>query len=69
MKILLSIFLIFLRLWVGYHILSWIISESFHPELHSLSEIEVYLVVMVFDNWISKSQDNIEFKIVKNEED
>lgn len=69
MKILLSIFLIFLRLWVGYHIISWLVAESVHPELHSMSEIEFYLVVMVFDGWIAKSQDNIQLTVVKNEED
>lgn len=69
MKILLSIFLIFLRLWVGYHIISWLVVESVHPELHSMSEIEFYLVVMVFDGWIAKSQDNIQLTVVKNEED
>jgi hypothetical protein len=34
-----------------------------------MSEIEFYLVVMVFDGWIGKSQDNIELTVVKKEED
>jgi hypothetical protein len=68
MKILLSLFLIFLRIWVGYHITSWLVAEASKPELHSMSEIEFYLVIMVFDGWIGKSQDNIELTVVKKEE-
>jgi len=69
MKLLLSLFLIFLRLWIGYHIIKWLVGEYHYPELHSMSEIEFYLVVMVFDGWIGKSQDNIELKVTKKEED
>ena len=68
MKVLLSLFLIFLRLWIGYHILSWLVAESVHPELHSMSDIEFYLIVMVFDGWVSKSQNNIELTVLKKEE-
>ena len=68
MRLLLSIFLILSRIYVGYHVLAWIISKSSHPELHSVSEIEIYLVLMVFDTWVAKSQDNIDIKITKNEE-
>jgi hypothetical protein len=69
MKVLLSLFLIFLRLWVGYHIISWLVLEYSHPESHSISEIEFYLVLMVFDGWIGKSQDNVELTVIKKEED
>jgi hypothetical protein len=68
MKVLLSLFLIFLRLWVGYHIISWLVEEYSRPEFHSMSEIEFYLVVMVFDGWISKSQNNIDLKVTKEED-
>ena len=63
-----SIFLIFIRIWVGYHVIFWLISESLHPELHNITEIEFYLVIMVFDTWAAKSQDNIDIKVIKNEE-
>jgi hypothetical protein len=43
--------------------------EYSYPQLHSISEIEFYLVIMVFDGWIGKSQDNIDIKVVKVEED
>ena len=69
MKVLLSLFLIFLRLWIGYHIISWLVAKYSHPEFHSMSEIEFYLVLMVFDGWITKSQDNIELTVIKKEED
>ncbi len=69
MKVLLSLFLIFLRLWIGYHIVSWLIKEYTHPEFQSMSEIEFYLVLMVFDGWVAKSQNNIELTVVKSDED
>jgi hypothetical protein len=68
MKILFSFFLIFLRLWIGYNVLAWLIAESYHPELHTISEIEIYLVVMIFDTWISKSHEDIDIKIIKKDE-
>jgi len=69
MKVLLSLFLIFLRLWIGYHIISWLVREYSHPEFHSMSDIEFYLVIMVFDGWVAKSQNNIELTVHKKEED
>ena len=68
MRILLSIFLILSRIYIGYHVLAWIIAKSVHSELHSVSEIEIYIVLIVFDTWVAKSQDNIDIKITKNEE-
>jgi hypothetical protein len=68
MKILFSFFLIFLRLWIGYNVLAWLIAEAYHPELHTISEIEIYLVVIIFDTWISKSHEDIDIKIIKKDE-
>lgn len=68
MKIVFSFFLIFLRIWVGYNVLSWIVTKSFHPEMHSISEIEVHLVILIFDIWLGKSQDNIEIQLRKDDE-
>jgi hypothetical protein len=67
MKILFSIFLIIGRLWIGFTILSWVIKKMMTPTLHNISEIEVYLVLMIFDTWISISQNNIDISIVKKE--
>jgi hypothetical protein len=68
MKILFSIFLIFLRIWVGYRVLAWVIAKSFHPELHTISEIETYLVVIIFDTWIAKSQESLDIQILRRDE-
>jgi hypothetical protein len=68
MKILFSIFLIFLRIWVGYKVLAWVIAKSFHPELHTISEIEIYLVVIIFDIWIAKSQESFDIQILRKDE-
>ena len=67
MKILFSIFLIIGRLWIGFTILSWVIKKMIAPTLHNISEIEVYFVLMIFDTWISISQNNIDISIVKKE--
>lgn len=37
--------------------------------MHSISEIEIYLVITIFDIWIGKSQDNIDIRFTKNDED
>lgn len=57
MKILISLIVILLRLFIGFKILSWIGQEINNPDLHSVSEIEVYLIAVIFDIWIT-SQDN-----------
>ena len=61
MKILLSIFLIVIRLIVGFNIISWLINEFVKPESHSISEIEFYLVFLLFDIWISISNNGIDY--------
>ena len=63
MKIILSIFLILCRLFVGIKILYWIVVKIKYPEIHSISEIELCLVIAVFDTWISSSQSGIDIKI------
>jgi hypothetical protein len=62
MRIIIAIFLILCRFWVGFKILSWIVSEYNSPELHSISEIELYLVIIFFDTWVSLSQTDIDIK-------
>ena len=57
MKVIIAIILIFTRLVIGFNILSWIISEINRPELHQISEIEIYLVAMVFDIWLTSHSD------------
>jgi hypothetical protein len=38
------------------------------PELHSISEIEIYLVIILFDVWISSSQNEIDVKFIKDDD-
>jgi hypothetical protein len=68
MRIILAIFLILCRFWVGIKVLSWIISEFRMPELHSISEIEIYLAIILFDTWISSSQNEIDVKFIKDDD-
>jgi hypothetical protein len=62
MRIIIAIFLILCRFWVGFKILSWIVSEYNLPDLHSISEIELYLVIIFFDTWVSLSQTDVDIK-------
>jgi hypothetical protein len=59
MRIIIAIFLILCRFWVGFRVLSWIVSEYNSPELHTISEIELYLAIIFFDTWVSLSQTDI----------
>jgi hypothetical protein len=68
MRAIIAIFLILCRFWVGFRVLSWIVSEYKSPELHSISEIELYLVIIFFDTWVSISQTDIDIKFDRKED-
>jgi hypothetical protein len=68
MKIILSVFLILCRLFVGIKIIYWIIEKINYPQIHSISEIELFLVIVVFDTWVSSSQSGIDIKINKKDD-
>ena len=55
MKTVFTLIVLLAKLYLGFKILIWAIMEVSNPELHSLSEIEGYLVFAVFDIWISHS--------------
>jgi hypothetical protein len=38
----------------------WLVQEHNYPELHSISDIEFYLVFLIFDIWISISNSGVE---------
>jgi hypothetical protein len=38
----------------------WLIQEYNYPELHSISDVEFYLVFLIFDIWISISNSGVE---------
>jgi len=60
MKILLIIFLIILRIAIGFNLVYWLVQEFRFPDQHSFVEIEFYLVLLVFDIWVSMTNMVIE---------
>jgi hypothetical protein len=64
MKHLTAILIIFGKIYLGIRILWWAILKMQHPELHNISEIDVFLVLLVFDIWIG--QQNIEIEKMDN---
>ncbi len=60
MKILLALFLILIRIIVGFKILVWLVQEYRYPEFHSISDIEFYIVFLLFDIWILVSTPTID---------
>jgi hypothetical protein len=68
MKILIVLFLIIVRFWIGFKILTWIVLKATKPFIHEISEIELYLVIMIFDVWISSTHNDIDVKVIKNED-
>ena len=61
MKILLIIFLFILRIAIGFNIMLWLVQEFRFPDQHSFVEIEFYLVLIIFDIWITMSNITIYF--------
>ena len=60
--------MILCRLFVGIKIIYWIIEKINYPQIHSISEIELFLVIVVFDTWVSSSQSGIDIKINKKDD-
>jgi hypothetical protein len=60
MRILLAIFLIIIRIVLALKIMFWLVQEYNYPELHTISEIEFYFVLLIFDTWISISNSGVE---------
>jgi hypothetical protein len=60
MKAFFALFVIITKLYLGFRILWWIICDFSEPELHTISEIEPYLVLLLFDVWLC--QQNTEFE-------
>jgi len=65
-KSIFTLLVLLAKLYLGFRILIWGIMEISNPELHNLSEIEGYLVFMVFDIWISYSSSSV--KIMREED-
>lgn len=63
MKSFLILLVLIGKIFLGAKILWWIWLKSSNPELHNLSEIEGYLVLLVFDIWIGGQ--NVEIEKIK----
>jgi len=61
MKILLGLFLLIIRIFVAFKIILWLFLKGQNPQLHSMSEIEFYVVFLIMDIWILTSSSNFEF--------
>jgi hypothetical protein len=68
MLLLTRIIILLLRFYIGIQIIKWIILEIQYPVVHSISEIELYLVIVLFDTWICASHGDVEVKINKKED-
>lgn len=63
------IFLIVIRLIVGFNIMYWLVQEFKFPEDHSFVEIEFYLVLIIFDIWITMTNITVHPPQEKNDEE
>jgi len=58
-KLLFSLFIIISRIYVGVKVISWIILKIITDIPHNLSEIEIYLVIIILDIWVSSQYSDI----------
>ncbi len=65
-KIILGLLLIITRLFLGVKVISWIILKFISNIPHSISEIEVYLVLMFLDLWFSSQPTEITIKKIED---
>lgn len=66
MKVVIGLLIIIARIYIGFKILQWIFLEMKEPQIHSISEIELYLVFVILDVWIS-IQPQIEIDVDKRD--
>jgi hypothetical protein len=53
MKKFITILIALCKILIAVKVLWWIFQKSTKPELHSFEEIELYVVVLIFDTWIT----------------
>jgi len=58
-KLFISFLIIISRIYVGVRVISWIILKIITEIPHPLSEIEIYLVIMILDIWVSSQYSGI----------
>jgi hypothetical protein len=54
MKKFITILIALCKILIAVKVLWWIFEKSTKPELHSFEEIELYVVVLIFDTWITR---------------
>jgi hypothetical protein len=67
MKIFIGLVLIFFRFFLAYKILSWVGQEINAPDLQSISDIEIYLVGIILDIWITTQNNQIDIEVDKRD--
>jgi hypothetical protein len=60
MKSFFTLFILLGKLYLGIRVLWWIVLETSQPEFHTISEIEGYLVLLVFDVWLGQQNGEID---------
>jgi len=60
MKIVISILFFLARIYIGFKILHWVFLRLLTTQPHPISEIEVFLVYVIFDIWMHVSNTRME---------
>ena len=60
MRTIFTLIILLGKLYLGIRVLWWIVLEISHPELHTISEIEGFLVLLVFDVWVGQQNGEID---------
>lgn len=48
-----------IKILIAAKIVWWLVLQGFEPESHPISEIQGYLVFLIFDTWIITSSQNL----------
>lgn len=56
------------KFYIGLKVIWWICQEFYEPQLHDVKEIEVYLILIIFDIWIGTQSQLIEKYSEKKED-
>jgi hypothetical protein len=65
MRMILIFLIIISRVYIGINVVSWAYLEIRNQSLHSISEIEFFLVLILLDIWVTQSDTNVDVRIDK----
>ena len=60
MKQFFTLLLVIAKIYLGIKVLYWVTLKIYQPELHNISEIDVYVVLLILDIWIGGQSIEIE---------